>query len=95
MYYREKKGDYIGQLAEYVKKNLTKGYTKDSLRFALIKQGHSRMEVEKALKRAETDLAGQAPLLKTTPSITYEAQPITETTSLPEERPFWKRWFGL
>lgn len=94
MYHREKKGDYIGQLAGYVKKNLGKGYTKDSLRYALITQGHSRMEVDKALKRAETELASEAPVLKTTPSITYDAEPLSDAP-LADDKPFWKKWFGL
>ena len=86
----QKKSDYIGELADYIKKNLKKGYTKDSLKFALINQGHSRMEVDKALKRVDQQLADDAPVLKTTPSITYEVidPPV-------EQKPWYKRWFGL
>lgn len=89
----KKKGDYLGDLSEYIKKNLKKGYTKESLKWALVNQGHSRMEVEKALKKTEDDLAREAPVLKTAPSITYEAQPVSEQPI--EEKPFWKKWFGL
>lgn len=88
-----KKGDYIGELASYIKKNLGKGYTQDSLKFALISQGHSRMEVEKAIKRAEVELAQEAPLLKTTPSITYEALDLQADDA--PQKPWYKRWFGL
>ena len=88
-----KKGDYIGELASYIKKNLSKGYTQDSLKFALISQGHSRMEVEKAIKRVETELAREAPILKTTPTITYEA--LDTPTDDTSQKPWYKRWFGL
>ena len=88
----KKKGDYLGELSEYIKKNLKKGYTKESLKWALVNQGHSRLEVEKALKKTEDDLAREAPLLKTTPTITYEDQPVVETPPS-EDKPFWKKWF--
>ena len=46
-----RKGEnYITQLAEYIKKNLRKGYTKESLKWALVNQGHSKLEVEKAMQ---------------------------------------------
>lgn len=64
--------NYLSQLVDYIKKNLKKGYTKESLRWALIGQEHSKMEVERALNRAEEELAKEAPLLKTKPKITYE-----------------------
>ncbi|MSS74722.1 hypothetical protein EXS73_00705 [Candidatus Pacearchaeota archaeon] len=89
----KKKGDYLGDLSEYIRKNLKKGYTKESLKWALVNQGHSRMEVEKALKKTEDDLAREAPVLKTAPSITYDSEPVAE---LPvADKPFWKKWFGL
>lgn len=88
-----KKGDYIGELAAYIKKNLKKGYTTDSLKYALINQGHSRLEVEKAIVRAKDEQAKEAPVLETKPSITYEVESID---SQPEEKKsFWKRLFGL
>ena len=46
-----RKRNYMQQLIEYIKNNLKKGYTKDSLKWALINQGHSKLEVEKALKQ--------------------------------------------
>ncbi len=83
---------YIEELSEYIKKNLKKGYTMDSLRWALIDQGHSKMEVSKAIKKVEDDLIREAPILKTTPDITYEVVvPVDENAN----KPFWKRWFGL
>lgn len=60
------------ELSDYIKVNIKKGYTKESLRWALINQGYSRMEVDKAFKRADLELAEAAPILKTKPEIKYE-----------------------
>lgn len=87
----EESKNYLNEIAEYVKKNLRKGYTKESLKWALVNQGYSKMEVEKALKKVDLELAQQAPVLKTQPVITYEAIPAESD----EEKPFWRRWFGL
>jgi len=89
-----KKGDYIGELAEYIKKNLKKGYTTDSLKWALIGQGHSKIEVEKAIKRVEGELAKQAPVLKTKPDITYEVLEPKDMI-VEEKKPWYKRMLGL
>ncbi|MDO8563522.1 MAG: hypothetical protein AABW82_01155 [Nanoarchaeota archaeon] len=87
------KKNYIGELSEYMKKNLKKGYTLDSLRWALIDQGHSKLEVAKAMKKVEEDLIREAPVLKTNPDITYEV--IVPEEKKEESKPFWKKWFGL
>jgi len=60
------------ELTEYIKKNLKKGYTKESLHFALLNQGYSKISVENAFKKADKDLANSAPILKTKPTIKYE-----------------------
>ena len=78
----------LEELADYFKNNLKKGYTKESLRWALVNQGYSRMEIEKAIRKAELDLAASAPILKTKPEIKYEV--ITDFK--PEKK---RRWFGL
>ncbi|MEK6850683.1 MAG: hypothetical protein AABX85_03860 [Nanoarchaeota archaeon] len=89
-----KKGDYLGELSDYIKKNLRKGYTKESLKWALVSQGHSKLEVEKALKKVEADLSKEAPVLKTKPEITYDVvEP--KNAILEEKKSFWKRIFGL
>ena len=88
------KKDYIGELSEYIKKNLKKGYTIDSLRWALIDQGHSKMEVTKAIKKVQDELARDAPVLKMTPDITYEVMEPQEAESK-EDSPWYKKIFGL
>ncbi|MEK6825028.1 MAG: hypothetical protein AABY02_04200 [Nanoarchaeota archaeon] len=90
----KKDANYLRGLIEYAKKNLQKGYARDSLKWALVNQGHSKMEVEKALAQASSE---------------YEKerirQPISSPTAVPllsqaievePEQPqsFWKRIFG-
>jgi len=62
-----KRGDYVQQLVEYLRKNLRKGYTMESLRWALINQGHSKLEVDKAIMRLEEELSQEAPVLNAKP----------------------------
>jgi len=88
-----KKGDYVGELSDYIRKNLKKGYTKESLKWALVGQGHSKLEVEKAIKKAEMDLAREAPVLKTKPEITYQIVEPKDAV-VEEKKSFWKKLFG-
>ena len=60
------------QLADYIKKNLAKGYTADSLKFSLISQGYSRTCVEKAIEIANKQLADSAPKMVEKPTVKYE-----------------------
>lgn len=76
----EKPKDYLQQLADYIKKNLAKGYTTDSLKVSLISQGYSRLSVENAIEIANQQLALQLPPLKEKPEITYKIIPEPETS---------------
>lgn len=67
-----KRESYLQQLADYIKKNISKGYTAESLRWALINQGYSRTEVNLALIKANEQLAATAPKMKEKPVIKYE-----------------------
>jgi uncharacterized protein Smg (DUF494 family) len=88
------KKDYVKEIGDYIRKNLKKGYTKESLKWALVSQGHSRMEVEKAISLVDEELAEEAPLLKTKPVITYEAEPVS--MPIVEEKKSWfSRIFGF
>ncbi len=62
---------YIQQLANYIKRNLSKGYTLDSLKFALENQEYSRSAIEKAIRLVNEQLAKSAPLMKEKPKIKY------------------------
>lgn len=87
-----KREDYVQQLVEYFRKNVKKGYTKESLKWALVNQGHSRLEVEKAMKRVDETLGQEAPILKTKPEIKFEV--VEPKDAVIEKKPWWKRWFG-
>ena len=85
---------YKENLVNYIKKNLSKGYTIDSLKWALINQGYSRIEVSRAIEQANKELAKKAPILKEKPIIKYEIldehdNPITI------KKPWWKRFLGI
>lgn len=83
--------NYLMQLADYIKRNLAKGYTMESLKWALINQGHSKVEVGKAIDLANKELAKQAPVLKEKPIIKVETIPPQ-----PEQKSLFsklKRWF--
>ena len=84
----ESKGQ-IQQLAEYILKNLSKGYTLDSLRVALTHQGYSKISIDNGIKRANKILSEKAPPMKEKPEITYrliESEPSEDTTSQPKEK---------
>ena len=87
----------VEEIIDYIKKNLKKGYTKDSLRWALINQGYSKMEIEKAFRKLDQDLRQQAPKLESKPEIKYEILEPKEFAqkSYSGRRPWWKRIFGI
>lgn len=60
------------QLAEYIVKNLKKGYTLDALRFSLISQGYSKISVSKAIDTANKIMAEEIPKIKEKPEIDYK-----------------------
>ena len=84
---------YLRKIIDYLKKNLTKGYTIESLKWALVNQGYSRSEVYKAIEMAHKELADEAPILKEKPVIKYE---VLDEENKPVEvkQSFWKRLFG-
>ena len=78
------------KLVNYFIKNLNKGYTPDTLKWALIDQGYSRTLVASALDQAHKELAAKAPILKEKPKIKYE---IIDEYDKPIviKRPWWKK----
>ncbi len=77
------------QLADYITKNLKKGYNLDALRFSLQNQGYSKISVEKAIEIANKQIAGQIPPLKEKPEITYKI--IRDDNSQKEVIEFYPR----
>lgn len=86
--------DYREQLVDYFKRNIRKGYTPESLKFSLMKQGYSRVAIDQALFQANKEMAEKAPAFKEKPVITYEVldqnnKPIKLRNS------FWRKFKGL
>ena len=85
--------EQLRKLTDYIKKNLKKGYTLESLKWALIGQGYSRTAVEKAVEQVNKELAKEAPVLKEKPIIRHE---IFDESNMPIPRKsWWRRLFGL
>lgn len=83
---------YKRQIIDYFKKNLAKGYNSETLKWALVNQGYSRVVVEDAIEQANKELAEKAPVLKEKPVIKYE---IVDEYDNPIEikKSWWKRIF--
>ena len=81
--------EYKDQLVDYFKKNLAKGYTIDSLKFALFDQGYSRVIVEQALDQANKDLAEKAPQVNEKPQIRYSVYDENNKPIHVEPLNFW------
>ncbi len=82
------------QLVEYFKKNISKGYSPDTLKWALIKQGYSRVEIDRANIEAHKQLSEKAPILKEKPKIQYELiDEYDKPVSM--NKPWWKKLFGF
>lgn len=90
-----REAEYKRKIVEYLKKNLKKGYTPESLKWALVKQGYSRTLIDASIKDANTELSKEAPVLKEEkPVITHEIvgednQPVQIKKS------WWRRIFGI
>ena len=90
----KKDENYMQQLVDYIKKNLSKGYTLESLKWALIEQGHSRVQVANALELFNKQMAAQSPKLVEKPQIKVETD-VTDI-KVEEESSLWskvKGWF--
>ena len=90
----DKPKNYTAQIVEYLKNNLKKGYTKESLKWALVNQGHSKLEIDRAFQKADSELAAEAPILKTKPEIKYEVIDPGKDFEDTKEESFWSKWFG-
>lgn len=84
------KDTYKAKLREHIKKNLKKGYTPDTLKYALIRQGYSRVLVEQAINEAQKEIAKEVPAFQEKPVIKYEA--FDEKNISIEKKPWWKFW---
>lgn len=74
--FQEKK--YQGHILDYIKRNLAKGYSKESLKWTLVKQGNSKVEVEKAIEQAEMEISREKARSIEKPIITQSVEPLTQ-----------------
>jgi SOS response regulatory protein OraA/RecX len=80
------------ELVDYFKKNLSKNYTAESLKFALINQGYSRAAIDQALEQANKELSENAPKLpKEKPIIKYEVYDQNNKPINVEPFTFWEK----
>jgi hypothetical protein len=84
--------NYRVKLVEYLKKNIKKGYSIESLKFALIRQGYAKIIVENAITEANKELAKIVPVFKEKPHIKYE---VLDSYNNPVKikKPFLRRIF--
>jgi len=87
----DKTKDYIQQIANYIQKNLAKGYTIDSLRFSLQSQGYTRLSIDNAIKLANEQLAEKAPIMNEKPQITYKVITPDSTYTYEKKHGFLKK----
>ena len=83
---------YMKQIVKYVKKNISNGYTSESLRWALINQGYSRTQANRAIEIANQEIAFEVPKFVEKPIIKIETEPPVKP-----KLTFWQRikgWFG-
>lgn len=83
--------DYSQKLADYIKRNVSKGYTVESLRWALVSQGQSRVQVDKAVKLFNEQMAASAPKIETKPIVEETVEVVEQQ---PEKRSIWQKLFG-
>ena len=77
------------RIERYLKTNLEKGYSEDSLKWALIKQGNSRTEVSRALAKVKNELSDKK---KEKPEIKYELYDQDNKPVDGKKRSLWERF---
>jgi len=88
-----REAEYKRKIVDYLKRNLKKGYTLESLKWALVDQGYSRTLIDIAIKEANLELSKEVPVLKEKPMITHE---IVSDEGISEvKKSWWKRLFGI
>jgi len=81
------------KIIEYLKKNVRKGYTTDALKYALLNQGYSRVELDFCIEQFQKEMAETAPILKEKPKITYQILD-SDDNLITIKKPWWKRLFA-
>ena len=85
---------YLQKVIDYFKNNLKKGYTMQSLEWALLRQGYSKALIDRGAAEVTKELALKAPVLEEKPIIKHE---IIDEYDNPVviKKSFLKRFLGL
>ena len=78
------------QLTNYIKKNIVKGYTPETLKYALISQGYSKSAIEKAMVQANQEMADTVPEMNEKPRITHKILTDKENIEIRNEKHLYK-----
>jgi hypothetical protein len=79
------------ELVDYFKRNLSKNYTVEALKFALERQGYSRVMIEQAIEQANKEIAERAPVIKEKPVIKHEYYDENNKPIQVEPFNFWEK----
>ncbi|RZD30573.1 hypothetical protein CXT76_02220 [Candidatus Parvarchaeota archaeon] len=84
----QKEANRIKELMDYFRKNLEKGYSVESLKWALVSQGNSKREILKALQIVEAENNSEINNKEQTKN--------TENSKIKVEpkKSFWKNFFN-
>jgi hypothetical protein len=88
-----REAEYKRKIIDYLKGNLKKGYTLESLKWALVNQGYSKTLIDLAIKDANLELSKEAPVLSEKPVITHEI--VADEENQGEKKSWFRRIFGL
>jgi hypothetical protein len=81
-----RENDIVQTIVAYIDKNLKKGYNIDELKWALVNQKYSRIEIDKAMKIVQA----RAPAVKEEQKQVMIEQSVQEMAA-PEKKSFWKK----
>lgn len=83
-----KEDESVKSIVEYLEKNINKGYKLEELKWALVNQKRSKIEIEKAIKIIE------ARRPKPKEELPKQIEVIEEMPIVAEKKGFWKKLFG-
>ena len=84
--------DYPYKLAKHIERNLSKGYTIESVRWSLLNQGHTRTAVDKAILLAQKDMASRVPKMDVP---VKEEKVVIVDKKEQKKKGFFAKLFGL
>lgn len=80
-------------LIDYIKKNIKKGYTVETLKIALTRQSYPLSTIELAIKKAQEELAEEVPKIEEKPKIKYIVYDNrNKPVQIKKKKSFWKKF---